>query len=80
MLFLYQDLCGNFNGAKLISDTTSNSISFEKTCTSDPAFNTQACDGATYDGKVLVSNKIGDRIGHLVMAHRLGNSKKWHLR
>jgi hypothetical protein len=53
----------SFNGAKSISDTTSNSISFEKTCTSDPVFNTQACDGATYDGKVLVSNKIGDRIG-----------------
>ena len=53
----------SFNGAKVVSDTTTNSISFDKACTTDPTFNTQGCNYGSFEGKALVSTKIGDRIG-----------------
>ena len=54
----------SINGAKVLSDTSSNSISFEKTCTVDPSFATnQACDGSQSVGdNILVSDKIGERV------------------
>lgn len=62
-IFVSGFLNDSFNGSKVVSGTTSDSISFDKTCTSDPAFNTQGCDGTTFDGSVLLSDSIGGRIG-----------------
>lgn len=62
-IFVSGFLNDTFNGAKVVSGTTTNSISFDKVCTSAPAFNTQGCGDTTFEGGVLVSNKIGDRIG-----------------
>ena len=54
----------SINGAKVVSDANSTSISFVKDCTADPSFATnQACDGSQSVGEnVLVSDKIGERV------------------